>query len=298
MSELVFIGVGTMGAPMAEHLLRAGHAVAVFDQSGMAMRSLIGKGASAADSVRAVAARSELVFLSLPGPSEVSYVVAGPQGILDADARPEWIVDLSTNSPQTVRELSRRCREVGITFIDAPVSGGRLKAESGELTVLVGAGEDEFSAIKPYLGCFGADIIHVGPSGAGAVAKLVNNQLFLGASVLLQEAYLLGAAVGLLPNELHPIIKASSAAPYATLAPLLLSRRFDRQLFRLDIAAKDIALAVEVAREAGVDTPITEAAARLYQDAVGAGFGGEVFYATLKQLEAGSGTTVPALNVP
>ena len=297
MSRIGFIGVGTMGSPIAERLLQAGHGVAVFDRSETAMHAIVKKGAVACDRVQAVAGRSELVFLSLPGPPEVFDAVAGPQGLLIADSPPRWIVDLSTNSPVTVRDLWQRCRERGIAFIDAPVSGGRPKAEAGELSVLVGASDDEFNAITPYLHAFGTDVIHVGPSGAGAIAKLVNNQLFLGASVLLQEAYLLGAAAGLPPDQLHRIIRASSAAPYAALAPLLLSRRFNLPLFRLDIAAKDMALAVDEAHSVGVRMPTTEAAARLYHDATAAGFGGDVFFATLKQLEAGSGTTLPALSV-
>lgn len=297
MSQLGFIGVGTMGAPMAEHLLRAGHEVAVFDRSEAAMHALVENGAVACEGVQGVAGRSELVFLSLPGPPDVFDAVAGPQGLLSADSLPTWIVDLSTNSPATVRDLWQRCREREISFIDAPVSGGRAKAETGELSVLVGASDDEFTAIMPYLDSFGKDVIHVGPSGAGAIAKLVNNQLFLGASVLLQEAYLLGAAAGLPPDQLHRIITASSAAPYAALAPLLLSRRFNLPLFRLDIAAKDMELAVDEARSVGVSMPATEAAARVYHDAAAAGFGGDVFFATLKQLEARSGTTLPALSV-
>ena len=124
-------------------------------------------------------------------------------------------------------------------------------------------------------------MFHVGPAGAGTVAKLVNNQLFLAAAVLVQEAYVLGAAAGLDPAALHRIIRASSGGPYAALAPLLLGRDFDDVIFRLDIATKDLTLAVEAAGVHGVDAPVSAAALDVYRDALDEGLGGQAFHATL-----------------
>ena len=295
MARLGFVGTGTMGAPMAAHLLAAGHDVTVFDRSADAVRPLVQAGASAASGAAEAAAGAAGVFLSLPGPDDVEHAVGAPGGVLDARPRPARVVDLSTNSPAAVRRLQERCAAVGVAFVDAPVSGGRAKAEAGELSVLVGASEEDFAAVEPLLRCFGRDVFRVGPCGAGTVAKLVNNQLFLAAGVLVQEAYLLGAAAGLEPAALHRIVKASSAGPYAALAPLLLSRAFSDVVFRLDIAAKDLALAVEAARDHGVEVPTTAAALAVYQEAMDAGLGNEVFHATLKQLERSAGIEVPAL---
>ncbi len=187
--------------------------------------------------------------------------------------RPATIVDLSTNSPDVVRRLHERCASAGVAFVDAPVSGGRVKAISGELSVMVGGDEADVERVRPLLDCFAAQVFHVGPPGAGTVAKLVNNQLFLAAAVLVQEAYVLGAAAGLDPSTVHGIVRASSGGPYAALAPLLLGRRFDDVLFRLDIATKDLGLAVETAQAHGAEVPVSAAALATYQAALDAGLG-------------------------
>jgi 3-hydroxyisobutyrate dehydrogenase-like beta-hydroxyacid dehydrogenase len=127
------------------------------------------------------------------------------------------------------------------------------------------------------------------------VAKLVNNQLFLAAGVLVQEAYVLAAASGLEPSDVHEILRASSAGPYAALAPLLLGRAFDDVVFRLDVAAKDLALAVEAAADVGAAVPVTTAALDVYRGAIADGLGGKAFHATLEHVERAAGRTVPAL---
>lgn len=293
--RLGFVGIGTMGAPIARRLVDAGHDVHVVDPVPLALRGLVDHGATAADDAALSASGADAVFLSLPGPQEVRAVVVGDGGVLQAEARPRFVVDLSTNSPDVVRELAAACRDAGVTFVDAPVSGGAAKALTGELSVMVGASEADHAEIEPLLSAFAAVVFRVGETGAGTVAKLVNNQLFLGAAVIVQEAYLLAAAHGLAPTELHPIIKASSGGSYAALAPLLLGRQFDDVVFRLDIAAKDLALAVAAADAAGVAMPVTAAAAGVYADAVEDGFGRLVFHAALKELEQRSGIEVPAL---
>jgi 3-hydroxyisobutyrate dehydrogenase-like beta-hydroxyacid dehydrogenase len=195
-----------------------------------------------------------------------------------------------------VRRLHERCAAVGVGFVDAPVSGGRIKAESGELSVMAGGDDADVEAVRPLLDCFAAQVFHVGPAGAGTVAKLVNNQLFLAAGVLVQEAYVLGAAAGLDPATLHEIIRASSGGAYAALAPLLLGRQFDDVIFRLDIATKDLALAVGAAHERGVDAPVSSAALGVYRAALAAGLGQQAFHATLAQIEHDAGITLPALT--
>lgn len=294
--RLGFVGVGTMGGPIARRLVDAGHDVRVADPAEQAVAALVAHGALAAPDAAAAASSAEAVFLSLPGPAEVRAVVTGDAGVLAARPLPRFVIDLSTNSPDVVRELAESCTGLGVSFIDAPVSGGVAKAISGELSVMVGASPEHHAEVEPLLQAFATSVFLVGSTGAGCVAKLVNNQLFLGAAVLVQEAYLLAAAHGLLPTELHPIIKASSGGAYAALAPLLLGRQFDDVVFRLDIAAKDLALAVVAAGAVGTAVPVSAAAAAVYADAVAHGFGGLVFHATLKELEQRSGVEVPALE--
>lgn len=296
MMRIGFIGTGTMGAPMAMHLVRAGHDVVVFDHVADAARRVAEAGATVATSAAEAAAGAACVFLSLPGPDDVAAAVTGADGILAADPLPAHVVDLSTNSPDVVRRLHGLCAAVGIGFVDAPVSGGRMKADTGELSVLVGGSDGHVAAVTPLLESFAGQVFHVGPSGAGTVAKLVNNQLFLAASVLVQEAFVLGAAAGLEPSVLQPILKASSAGPYALLAPLLLGRAFDDVIFRLDIATKDLTLAVQAAHDHGVAVPATEAALGVYRAAADAGLGTKAFHATLQALEQTAGLELSALT--
>lgn len=296
MTRLGFVGTGTMGSPIAAHLVAAGHDLWVFDRSPDAMAALVAAGATAASSAADAAAGAAVVFLSLPGPDDVEAAVIGAGGVLAADPRPTRVVDLSTSSPAVVRRLHERCAADGVTFVDAPVSGGRVKAESGGLSVMVGADEADVAELRPVLDLFAAEVFHVGPCGAGTVAKLVNNQLFLAAAVLVQEAYVTGAAAGLDPAALHPILKASSSAPYVALAPLLLGRNFDDVIFRADIAAKDLTLAVDAAQELGVDAPVTTAALAAYRDAIRDGQGARAFHVTLQSIEQTAGLELPPLT--
>lgn len=293
-----FVGTGTMGRPMAANVIRSGHEVVVHDAVAGATAPLVELGARVAGSAATAAEGADAVLLSLPGPTEIRAAVLGDEGVLAAERPAPFVVDLSTNSPGVVAELTRACAERGTTFVDAPVSGGVARAETGTLAVLVGASPDVFEAIGPLLEAIGRDVLHVGPSGAGTIAKLVNNQLFLAGAVAVQEAYVLGAKLGMDPTSLHRIVAASSAAPYAKLAPLLLGREFDDVIFRLDIAAKDLRLAVESAKEAGVDVPLTEAAAAVYDASADHGDSTLVFHATLRELERRAGIELPPLRRP
>lgn len=294
-APLAVVGVGTMGAPIARRLLAAGHRVAVCDRSPAAVARVVDDGATAADDPATAASGAVAVLCSLPGPDEVRECITGRRGVLVADPRPRFVIDLSTNAPAVVRELAERCADAGVVFVDAPVSGGVAKAVAGELSTMVGATPGVLAEIDPVLRAFAAEVFHVGEVGAGTVAKLVNNQLFLAGEVLVQEAYLLAAAHGLDLGDLHEIVRASSGGPYAALAPLVLSRRFDDVIFRLDIAAKDLRLATEVAHDAGVDTPTTRGALGVFDAAVAAGDGELVFHATLRELERRAGVDAPPL---
>lgn len=295
---VAFIGIGTMGAPMARQLLGAGHRLVVHDAVEAAAMRLVEAGATVAATSAEAASGADVVLLSLPGPEQVMAAVTGQDGILAALEPPGMVVDLSTNSVAGVAELRARCAEAGVVFLDAPVSGGVAKARDGTLAVMAGAEPDEFERARVVLDVIGADVIHVGPPGAGTIAKIVNNQLFLSAGVLVQEAYVLAAALGMEPTDLHRIVAAGSAGPYAKLAPLLLGRRFDDVIFRLDIAAKDVGLAIDTAAASGVDIPLTRAAGAVYDAAIAAGDGELVFHATLRELERRSGIELDPLRRP
>jgi len=290
------IGLGTMGKPMALQVIGAGLSVNVYDLQPHATDQLAQAGAKGCDSPRDASNGVDIVLLSLPGPTEVVEAITGTDGVLQAETLPAVIVDLSTNSVETVRELAAQCETVGVGFVDAPVSGGVAKAQTGELSVMVGGDPQAVALAKPALEAIGTDIFEVGPVGSGTIAKLVNNQLFLAGAVLVQESYALAHGLGMDLTVLDEVVSASSGNFYNKLAPLLLGRRFDDVPFRLDIAAKDVAMAVEAAQSVNAPTPLTRQAADIYRRATEAGDGHQAFHATLKELEREANYELPPLR--
>lgn len=296
MERIGFIGTGTIGAPMAQRLLDGDHALRVYDRDTAATAELEAAGAIRASGIADVAGACDVVFLSLPGPAQIREVMLGEDGLLAHARDGAIVVDLSTNALALNREIAEAAAARGVSYLDAPVSGGRAGAEAGTLAVMVGGDATAFATIEPLLACFGKNIVHLGDSGNGTLAKLVNNQIFLAASVLIQEGMVMGAKAGLEPATLLEVLKSGSAASVIGAAPLLLSRRFDQGIFALDIAAKDLEVALESATAIGVETPLTAAAADVYRRARDAGLGSEDFYATLKTLEQSAGITLPPLK--
>jgi 3-hydroxyisobutyrate dehydrogenase-like beta-hydroxyacid dehydrogenase len=296
MSDTGFIGTGTIGAPIAAHLITDPGALRIFDTNEDAMQALVDQGAKRASSVRELAAECSTVFLSLPGPVQIEDVVLGNGGLLAHKGALTTIVDLSTNSIALNREISARAQAVRVHYLDAPVSGGKAGARDGSLAIMVGGDETAFTRVRPLLERFGSNIFYLGPAGSGTMAKLINNQLFLAASVLVQEGFVMGAKAGMDPNTLSEVLKASSAAALMRIAPMALSRKFDLGVFALSIAAKDIAIATESADALGAEVPLAKAASAIYERAIADGYGQEDFYATLKVFETSADVVTPPLE--
>jgi 3-hydroxyisobutyrate dehydrogenase-like beta-hydroxyacid dehydrogenase len=294
-ATLGFIGLGTMGAPIAGHLVRAGHAVRGWDLAAAARATAAAHGVAEARSATDAAQGADALFLSLTGPQQVEDVLTGAGRALEALRPGALAVDLSTNSVEGTRRMAEACAKAGVAFVDAPVSGGKAGAEAGKLAVMVGASPAEFASAEPLLRVFAARVFHVGPSGHGTIAKLVNNQIFLSASVLVQEAFVFAAKAGVDASALLEILQASSAASVIGAARFFLARNFDDAVFKLAIAEKDLAVAIDSARALGVSVPATAAARGVYAEALDRGFGEKVFTATLRLLEARAGAEVPPL---
>ncbi|HZU76220.1 MAG TPA: NAD(P)-dependent oxidoreductase [Dehalococcoidia bacterium] len=287
-----FIGTGHMGNPMARRLIGAGHQLVVHDLNEAAAANLIELGAQWAGSPREVAERCELIFLSLPGPPEVRQVVLGEDGVLPA-ARPGTVIfDLSSNAPETVRDLARRASERDVTFLDSPVSGGTVGAERGTLAVMVGGDRAAFEAHRGALEAIGGNVFHLGDSGAGAIVKLMNNMLILSFNCLLDEALVVGQKAGIDPETLHSVLSVSSSAPVLSPMPRLFDRRFDEPTFTLALASKDINLAVQAGTELGVPMPVASAAGQVFQWAKGNGLGGKSPQGVLLQYERAAGVEI------
>jgi 3-hydroxyisobutyrate dehydrogenase-like beta-hydroxyacid dehydrogenase len=294
--EIGFVGTGNMGGPIARRLLAAGHAVIACDARTEALRGVLAAGASPAGSPREVASRCGVVFTSLPGPREIEAVVTGEQGILAGASRGAIHVDLSTTSLASVKRLHALEAAAGVSLVDAPVSGGAVAAEQGTLSVMASGDRDAFLRVEPLLGAFAKSVFHLGGSGAGTLAKLVNNAIFLCAGLLAQEGFTVWTRAGFAPARLLEVLKASSGGMYAGLAELTLRRDFDNAFFTLALAEKDVALALDAARSLDVPARVTEAAHGVYARALAQGLGSQVFFATLRAIEAEAGIEIPRLE--
>jgi 3-hydroxyisobutyrate dehydrogenase-like beta-hydroxyacid dehydrogenase len=287
--RLGFIGTGKIGNPMARNLIGAGHELVVNDLQPDATANLIELGALWAESPAAVAAQTGVIFTSLPGPAEVEAVLTGPGGIL-AGAQPGAVYfDLSTNAPSAARRLAAVAADHGVTYLDAPVSGGVSGAEQATLAVLVGGDRATFDAHRPLLEAIGANVFHLGDVGAGCTAKLVNNLIALGVSHLLNEALVMGVKAGIDARTLYEVMNVSSASRFVQGVPRLLERRFDEPTFTLALAAKDVGLAVALGREHTVPMPASAAVEQALLAATVAGHGGRASSASMLWLESLAG---------
>lgn len=254
-SEVIgFVGLGAMGRPMAAHLARAGFTLVVHDLSPAAVAALEAEGARAAGSVAAVARAADVVFTMLPDSPDVEAVVLGPDG-LAANARPEaLIVDMSTIDPATTDRLAAALAERGLDFADAPVGRTQHFAEQGRCLFMVGAGDNALGRVRPCLEAMGDTILHCGRPGTGIRTKLVNNFVAVSTCQINAEALTLAARLGLDTARTLEVINGTTATngqlalnwPKKTLAGDIAPG------FRIALALKDLRLALDAARAAGV----------------------------------------------
>jgi 3-hydroxyisobutyrate dehydrogenase-like beta-hydroxyacid dehydrogenase len=298
MARVGFVGTGNIGAPMAHRMLSAGHELHVFDVRPEAARTLLEAGASPAASPRELAERCELVLSSLPGPVQLESVVCGDAGLV-AGARKGLVhVELSTISLACARRVHALEEAVGIAFLDCPVSGGAVLARRGALTLMASGDRTAFERAQPVLAALGERIFHLGEEvGTGTLAKLINNAIFLCAGQLAQEGFVLGARAGLDPSRLFEILRVSSSSMYLGMVPAALARAFDVEGFTMTLAEKDVALALDTARELAVPMPATAAAHQTYVRGLAAGAGEKLFTATLEAIESAAGVRLPACEL-
>ena len=292
-----FIGTGNIGNPMARNLIEAGHQLVIYDLRPEVMENLLELGAESAQSCAEVASRCAIVFSSLPGPPEIEAAITGPDGIIAGASPGDIHIDLSSNSITTVRRLAQLEADAGLSYIDAPVTGGVPGAEAGTLTVLGSGDADAFERVRPLLEHIGSNVFHLGEAGAGCLFKLLNNVIILCGNQIVQEALVLGAKAGLDAEDLVEKLRLGTARPYMGLAPYLLGKRFDNPSFTLRLAEKDVSLAIEAARANQVPMPVANAAHQTYLRALSAGLGEQSFLATLQAIEAAAGHEVPTIQI-
>jgi 3-hydroxyisobutyrate dehydrogenase-like beta-hydroxyacid dehydrogenase len=284
-----FVGLGHMGRPMALNLLRNGFEVVLFDRDASRARALAGEGGRPAASLAEVAAMSEVIFLSLPGPADVLEVALGPEGLI-ASMRPgSALVCLSTVSRSAVERVAEAAAAKGIGIVDAPVTGAADGAAAGTLTVMVGAEPAQLERVRPLLEAISTRVVHVGPVGAGSAAKLLTNMLWFVHVVALADALALGARAGIPIASLAELIPASAGGSWVAEHDLPhLLRGDDDASFTLALCTKDLGLIEELADELALAAPLARCAAERFARAHEryGGAAGELAVARLSEEEA------------
>lgn len=274
--KIGFIGLGTMGRHMASNLLKAGHELVVHDVQREAAAPHREAGARWADSPRELAAATDVVFTSLPGPPEVEAVALGPQGLLAGLAAGKVYFDLTTNAPALVRRIHNAFRARGIHMLDAPVSGGPRGAETRRLALWVGGDAAVFTRYKPVLEAIGDQPYYVGPIGAGSVAKLVHNCAGYVIQTALAEVFTMGVKAGVDPLALWKAVRQGAVGRRRTfdrLADHFLPGIFDPAAFALRLAHKDVTLAIALGREHQVPMPLATLTLAELTEALNRGWG-------------------------
>ena len=288
-----FIGTGHMGNPIARHLIKAGHQLTVYDKRQESTANLVELGAAWADNPAAVAAASDVVFTSLPGPPEVEDAVLGASGLLEGARAGMVHVDLTSNLPSAVRRIAQLEAARGVAFLDAPLAGMVVGAENGTLTVFVGGDEKTLEAVRPLFECFGEHIFHCGPTvGMGNILKLTNNMMIHASALLVYEALAIGVKAGIDAKRLYEIWNVSSSSRFVQGIPRLLERNFDNPSFTLALTAKDVGLCVEAAREMNVPATVAAAASQVYVRSMARGLGDKLMSASMITVEEEAGIRI------
>ena len=273
--KIGFIGLGLMGRGMAANLQKAGHELTVHDLRCESAAPLLERGASWADTPKALAEASEVIFTSLPKPVDVEAVTGGETG-LGAGLRPgtAWF-DLSTNAVDAVRHLHARLARQGAHFLDAPVSGGPAGAATGKLAIWVGGERAVFDRFKPTLDAMADQARYVGDIGAGSIAKLVHNLAGAAMTQVLGECMTIGVKAGLEPLQLYEAIRAGAmgrARAFDGIHRRWLPEKLDPPNFELQLLHKDVKLAVELARQVGVPARLSQLSLEELTEAMNRGF--------------------------
>jgi len=290
MSDSVgFIGLGTMGGPMAQNLVKAGVSVVVCDANPNATKPFAGRpGVTVARSAADVAAGTNALFTCLPNDEIVRAAYLGAEGVAAGGARGLVTCDCSTVSPEVTVDLNRALAGQGITHMDTPMLGSQPQAVSGEIFFIVGGDQATLTTIAPYLAIMGTRHMYVGPSGTGNRVKLVHNGLGAVTAVAVAEALAVVVQAGVDPYVFYEVVRNGGGMAYGTYFERRVKRMLDGDFtptFMAELMHKDVKLALNLARSAGVPTPLLEETKRSYDEAVDSGWAKEDFSAVTHVVE-------------
>ena len=295
MAKIGFIGLGNMGLPMAQNLLKAGHDVRGFDMSNAQVVALTASGGQAAANVKAAASGAEIVITMLPAGQHVRDVYLGADGVLATAGAETLLIDSSTIDVATARDVAAAAEQKGLAMLDAPVSGGVGGAQAGTLTFMVGGGEGAFARARPILEQMGRTIVHAGGAGNGQAAKICNNMILGISMIAVSEAFVLAEKLGLDAQKLYDISSKSSGqcwslttyCPVPGPVPASPANRDYKAGFTASMMLKDLKLAQDAAKAAGAETPLGADAAKIYGEFVAAGEGTRDFSGVIRFIRGG-----------
>lgn len=274
MERVGFIGLGTMGKPMARNLLKAGYPLVVHNRSQGAVQELAREGATAAGSPKEVAGQSDIVITMLPDSPDVEAVVAGQIGVFAGARKGMLLIDMSTISPVTARRLTGEAETRGLAMLDAPVSGGEIGAVNRTLSIMVGGQEEHFQRALPLFQAMGKNIVRIGGPGAGQVTKAAN-QIVVGLTIeAVGEALVLATKAGVDPSKVREALLGGFAQSRVldVHGQRMLEHNF-KPGFRTNLHFKDLGIALAAGKEYAVPLPVTAAVLQMMNAMLAAGKG-------------------------
>jgi 3-hydroxyisobutyrate dehydrogenase len=295
MAMIGFIGLGNMGLPMAQNLLKAGHKVQGFDVTKSQADALAASGGVAAPSVKAAVTGADVVITMLPAGKHVRDVYLGVDGVLSAAGTGTLLIDSSTIDVESARAVAAAADQQGLPMLDAPVSGGTGGAQAGTLTFMVGGSDPAFERAKPFLEKMGKTIVHAGGPGNGQAAKICNNMILGVSMIAVSEAFVLAEKLGLDAQKLFDISSKSSGqcwsmttyCPVPNIVPTSPANRDYQAGFTAAMMLKDLKLAQDAAKAAGATTPLGADAVGIYSRYVESGEGPRDFSGVIRFIRGG-----------
>ena len=266
--RVAFVGLGVMGFPMAGHLAKAGHDVAVYNRTKNRVEDWLKLHKGTAFETPAEAAKNaSCVFMCVGNDNDVRSVTYGDTGILKGLGADAVLVDHTTDSPKLARELAEACSAQSSQFLDAPLSGGQAGADNAALTIMIGGKESTYNRVEPVIDCYTKTVKYMGEAGSGQLTKMVNQICIAGIVQGLSEGLHLAEKAGLDINEVVDIIKTGAAGSWQmeNRAATMAERKFDYG-FAVNWMRKDLAIALEIAREVGARLPLTALVDQLYAE--------------------------------
>ncbi len=265
MTDIGFLGLGIMGAPMAGHLLDGGHAVRTAVHNSQPAKELTEKGLEVLGSAKDVAAASDVIILMVPDTPQVEHVLFGGDGVAEGLSKGKTVIDMSSIAPMATKEFAKKINNFGCDYLDAPVSGGEVGAKNAALTIMVGGEQGVFDKIKPLFDLMGQNITLVGGNGDGQTCK-VANQIIVALNIeAVSEALLFASKAGADPAKVREALMGGFASSkiLEVHGERMIKRTFDPG-FRIELHQKDLNLALQGAKAIGVSLPNTATAQELF----------------------------------